>query len=126
MEISNHWSKRHNNVALSSGEAELSGLVKAIAQVLGVKHAAADMGLKLGVKCRGDSSAAQGILMRTGVGKLKRLEVKNLWVQEQIQLGRVSSLKIPRHLNIADLLTHNCNANELAKYLSKFGVIVGG
>ena len=119
-----HWSKRQNNVALSSGEAELNGQVKAISEVMGIKHAAHEMGMKVGAQLRGDSSAAQGILTRKGVGKVKHLEVKHLWVQEKVREGAVKPVKVPRIVNVADLLTHPCSGVEMGKHLGRSGVEV--
>ena len=52
-----------------------------------------------------DSSAARGIANRKGIGKLKHLQVRSLWLQqarvdEQVKVERVDAL-----LNTADLGT---------------------
>ena len=41
-----------------------------------------------------------------GVGKLKRLSVKQLWIQELVADGQIDVQKIPRERNPADALTH--------------------
>ena len=45
------------------------------------------------VKINGDSSAVKGILARRGCGKVKHLEVKQLWLQEQVRSGKVDFQK---------------------------------
>ena len=102
----------------------MNAQVKAISELLGIRNAAADMGFHGGSKVFGDSSAAQGILTRKGVGKVKHLEVKHLWVQERVHDGVVIPIKLPRAVNIADLLTHPCSAPEMWKHLSKSGIEV--
>ena len=71
-----------------------------------------------------DSSASKGIVSRVGVGKIKHLEVKHLWVQQFVRSGNVQIFKIPRKVNTADLLTHACNSAELKNHLSRMGLRV--
>ena len=77
-----HWSSTQKVVALSSGEAELAGIVKGSAEGIGLQSVAADLGLDLGLKVFADSSAAIGICRRTGIGRVRHLAVGQLWVQE--------------------------------------------
>ena len=53
-----------------------------------------------------DSSAAEGILCRNGIGKVEHLEVRDLWLQDNINDGTLRVQKIPRQQNAADALTH--------------------
>ena len=52
-----------------------------------------------------DSSAAKGIAHRKGVGNVKHLETRTLWVQDQIARGRIKLSKIDGNFNPADLMT---------------------
>ena len=52
-----------------------------------------------------DSSAAMGTARRKGVGKIKQLETRTLWVQDQVARGRIILNKIDGESNPADLLT---------------------
>jgi len=63
-----HWSVTQKCVTLSSGEAELGGVVKGAAEGLGVQALAADLGLILALSVHADSSAAIGICRRSGIG----------------------------------------------------------
>ena len=60
-----HWSSTQTTVALSSAEAELNALVKAISESLGIKNMMSHAGVSLGVEVFTDSSAARGIVHRT-------------------------------------------------------------
>ena len=119
-----HWSKLQANVALSSGEAELNSQVKGAAEGLGVRNAARDLGMQLQVRCLGDSSAAKGILTRVGVGKMKHLEVKHVWVQELVRAGEVEVCKVPRANNPGDVLTHPCTRAEIVRHMSAMGMLM--
>ena len=59
-----------------------------------------------------DSSAARGIVMRNGAGKVKHLSVKQLWVQEMESQKRLIVSKIPRETNFVDLFTHHWSRME--------------
>ena len=61
-----HWSTTQSTIAISSGEAELGGIVKGASLGLGFQSMAADLGLKINVRVHSDSSAAIGISRRKG------------------------------------------------------------
>jgi hypothetical protein len=44
--------------------------------------------------------------MRQGVGKIRHLHVKQLWLQEKVALGDLVISKMPRNENYSDALTH--------------------
>ena len=75
-----HWSTMQKCITLSSGEAELGGVVKGVAEGLGAQALAADMGLDLALSVHADSSSAIGICRRNGIGRVRHLAVGQLWV----------------------------------------------
>eukprot|EP00969_Alexandrium_andersonii_P144754 6401224-Alexandrium_andersonii.AAC.1 len=78
-----HWSATQKTSALSSGEAELAGIVKGAAEGLGLTAIAQDLGFTAALEVCADSSAAIGICRRTGIGRVRHLAVAQLWVQER-------------------------------------------
>ena len=100
-----HWSSTQKTVTLSSGEAELAGIVKGTAEALGLKSLAADLGLTVSIQVYADSAAAIGICRRSGIGRVRHLATGQLWVQERIRSGEVALLKVPGGENPADMLT---------------------
>ena len=78
-----HWSKTQPTIALSSGEAELSGIGAGMAQALGIQALAADMNWHLQPRVHSDATAAIGISKRRGLGKIRHLHTCDLWIQEQ-------------------------------------------
>ena len=55
-------------MALSSAEAELTGISKGAAQGLGLQTIAADLGITLNLCVHTDATAAIGICRRRGLG----------------------------------------------------------
>ena len=80
---------------------------------LNVQRLAAALGDELPLVLRTDASAARGVLMRQGVGKVRHLQAKQLWLQENVAAGELVIAKIPRVENYADALTHPWSAHDL-------------
>ena len=120
------WSRTQQVVACSSAEAELNGICKAAAEGLAARNLSAEFFLPVGLVIKTDASAAKGVVTRCGAGRIKHLEVRQLWVQERERVGDLSMKKIPRGDNYSDLLTHHTTEAELIKVLAEINVIRRG
>ncbi len=107
------WCKLQSNIALSSCEAELNAALKGAVEGLHVRILAAALGDELSLELKTDASAARGVILRQGVGKVRHLQVKQLWLQENVAAGELSIVKIPRVDNCSDALTHPWGAHDL-------------
>ena len=65
-------------MALSSGKAELHGMLKAATQTKGLISMMTDLGEKVVATVCSDASAATGIAHRQGLGKTRHIEVQYL------------------------------------------------
>ena len=79
-----HWSTTQSVVALSSGEAELVGIVKGAAQGLGMQALLRDLGFHYDLSTMSDATAAIGISRRRCLGKVRHISVSDLWIQERL------------------------------------------
>ena len=111
------WSSTQKTVALSSGEAELTALVKCSCETIGLLQLAADWGLDLEGEVLVDSSAALGVVARKGAGKLRHVRVGQLWVQEKSENGELTYSKVRGTENPADLMTKAVTVAETNKYM---------
>ena len=93
-------------VALSIAEAELNAALKMGFENLGISQFCRQLGDDMKVKINGDSSAVKAILARRGCGKVKHLELKQLWLQEQVRSRKVDFHKVSGKNNMSDDLTH--------------------
>ncbi len=59
------------------------------------------------------SSAAKAIATRRGVGKVKHLETRTLWVQDQVERRRFRMSKIPGLSNPAEKYLQGVRLREL-------------
>ena len=104
------WSSNQAVIALSSGEAEFYGIVKGASNALGITSMLSDLGVSQSVAVSTDSSAAKGIANRRGLGKVRHVELSELWVQDQVARGRITVHKIDGSDNPSDSLTkHSCS-----------------
>ena len=117
-----HWSSTQKVVTLSSGEAELAGIVKGTAEALGLRSLAADLGIECGVRVYADSAAAIGICRRSGIGKVRHLAVGQLWIQERVRTGDIELFKVPGDANPADLLTKHVPRDLADRHLTRLSV----
>ena len=111
------WSSTQASVALSSGEAEFYGVVKASGVALGYQALLEDLGLKLPVRAWTDSSATIGICARQGLGKLRHVDTQSLWVQQAVRSQLIELRKVRGEANPADLFTKHLQSNERIRTL---------
>ena len=64
-----------------------------------------------------DASACKGILLRKGVGSIKHLETKDLWVQEAVRRRSISVRKIPRAENASDSMASYSAPSILQRHM---------
>ena len=109
------WSTNQATIALSSGEAEYYGMVKGASQSLGLRGIADDLGVtyKEPIQINTDASAAIGIGSRLGLGKVRHIEVNQLWLQDKVYKGEITLNKVGTDVNIADALTKAVNSETL-------------
>jgi hypothetical protein len=116
-----HWSRTQKARALSSGEAEYYAMVTGCAEGLGMKALAEDLGWKVEVRIWTDSSAAKAVANRRGLGKLRHVELKWLWVQDMVKEGRVRLRTVKGEDNVADHLAQPKTRGEVEKLLESVG-----
>ena len=113
-----HWSTTQSTVALSSAEAELTGICKGAAQGIGLQSLCKDLGLTWKVRVSTDAAAAVGICRRRGLGKIRHLATADLWVQDKLKKKDFELLRIPGVSNPADVLTKHVDRTILDKHLA--------
>ena len=89
-------------------------MVKAGAQLLGIRALMRDMGIGGRIHCKlvdknlkilTDASAAKGVAQRLGLGQMRHIEVTTLWLQNKVRTGEILIEKVGGKCNLADALT---------------------
>ena len=79
------WSQTQTTVALSSGEAELTGTYTGASKGIGLRSLSAGLGLTFNLQVFSDSTAATGICTRRGLGRVRHLAVADLLIQDTMK-----------------------------------------
>ena len=116
------WSSTQTTIALSSAEAELTGLVAAATHSLGMRSLAHDLGISFTIALWSDAAAAIGIARRKGLGRVRHLDVADLWIQDKLREKEFTLNKVPGVDNPADMLTKYVPAATYKKHLTAISI----
>ena len=117
-----HWSSTQSTVALSSAEAELTGICRGAAQGIGLQSLARDINIELTLEVKTDAKTAIGICKRRGLGRVRHLHTADLWVQDKVRTKAFALTKIDGKLNPADALTNNVDRQTLERHVRTMGL----
>ena len=115
------WASTQGSTSLSSGEAEYYAVVKGACEGIGLKQLLQDMGVTMEVRVWVDSSAAKSMTERTGLGKVRHMDVRFLWIQEVRRRGGIKVAKINGEENPADIMTKPKSVEEIRRLISVVG-----
>ena len=71
-----------------------------------------------------DSSAAKSFVGRRGLGKMRHLEIRDLWLQKEVGEGKVVVSKVWGTENPADLMTKILGKQEIQERIEGMGMRV--
>ena len=108
-------------LALSSGESELGGLVRAATEALGMQSILTDFGYEVKLNILSDASAAIGMVRRLGLGRVRHLATADLWIQQKVRDGSLSVTKLLGTINGAALMTKSKSRGEILRQLGLIG-----
>lgn len=109
-------------ICLSSGEAEFNGGVAACSEGIFLKEIFEFIGIPMGMDVYLDSSAARGVFQRQGVGRIRHLEVKGLWVQQALQRKMFALHAVKSADNLADFGTKGLAIARFLELRSKLKI----
>lgn len=84
------WCKLQARVVSPSCEAELNSSFKGAIEGLNAQRLANDFGDDPSLELKTDASAARGVILRQGVGQIRHLHVKQLWLKEAVAAGELT------------------------------------
>ena len=133
-------------IALSSGEAEFYGCVKAASRALGIRQLGVDLGIfvnasgtaidppsqirstsspnliPLPVRLYTDSTSALGTACKRGAGKIRHIEIGSLWLQQVVAEKKIAIAKIDGKKNPPDILTKFGERSMLEMVIKKLSL----
>ena len=116
-----HKDRAQLKATSGSDAAELCPAAAALSvdDPVGVTAMMQDFGTRedIHVKVCTDASAAVGIVHRRGMGRIRRIEVAQLWLQSCVHDGKVKVIKIDTYVNAADALTKCTKREDLERHM---------
>lgn len=106
------YSRGLSMICLSSGEAEFNGGVIATSEGIFYKEVLDFFRIRVVLNIYLDSSAARGVFQREGVGRIRHLETKSLWVQKGLKEKKFQLMAVDTQNNAADIHTKGMNAER--------------
>jgi len=94
-----------------------------VAEALHVQSILGFFDCRFAINWESDSSVARAISERLGVGRIKHLEVKALWLQEKVKSNEVLPLKVDTKVNPADLNTKVHAVSRFEFLLDLMGIV---
>ena len=91
---------------------------------LGIRAMARDLGVSIGVNVKTDASAAKGIASRKGLGKVRHIDVSQLWLQDKVSKGEILIEKVSMHVNLADAMTKHVDSGKLNSHMNAVGLAI--
>ena len=117
-----HFSRTQTTVSQSSCEAELVAINMMAGEGLAAQQVLRHVGVETSVLVLTDSKACLGVAHRRGLGRLKHLQIKQLWVQDALREGRIALEKIATADNMADMMTKPLERGRLMYLASLLGM----
>jgi hypothetical protein len=113
------FSRTQGVISLSSAEAEFYAAVGVSAESLFLKEVLGFFDVPVGIDVWLDATAARAICHRLGVGKVRHMQVRTLWLQGLVAAKEIRVHKVAGVDNVGDLGTKFVNAAALEKLLPK-------
>ena len=73
---------------------------------IGIKSTFRDLGLEAEVQVNTDSSAARSLSSRRGAGRVRHVEVRELWAQDKVNSKELSIVKVGGEDSVTDFAKH--------------------
>ncbi len=91
---------------------------------LGMQSMSEDMGVSASIRVKTDASAAKGIASRRGLGKVRHIDVSQLWLQDRVSKGDIIIEKVSTHDNVADAMTKHVDGGKLSCHMISVGLVI--
>ena len=116
-------SRSQRVVSLSSAEAELHAAVSTTCDGILLRLCLEFcIGMKVGLKLMLDNMAAKQVLFRSGVGRIRHLSCRILWIQQHVKEKSLAVASVPTKWNPADLGTKKLSVDRMQLLMNLVGI----
>ena len=115
------WSSTQSVIALSSGENEFYALAKGCSQSMGIRSMLADMRFHVQIRLLADATTGKSLVSRRGLGRVRHIDVADLWIQSHVKSGDFDVIKMKNTYNSADMMTKHLCIEDMEKCVHQIG-----
>ena len=117
-----HWARTQPVIAQSSCEAELLALNTGASEGRLVHSIMMELEMPVQLRLLTDSASAKAVTLRRGPGRMRHIEIRQLWLQEECRQHSLSIDKVSTLENDADMFTKAVSAARLRELCSMLGL----
>ena len=88
---------------------------------IGIRGLVQDLGMKFRVRTNTDSAVASGISKRRGLGKVRHIELNQLWIQDKVISGEIEVIQLKGEDDRSDSLTKHVAQNHIGQHMDCTG-----
>ena len=115
--------KTQSVIALSMCEAELLVANYGVAEGFLLGSILEEMGIEpTTLEVYIDSSSTLQFICKRGLGRLRHIRIRELWLQDQLRLGTIKLVKIPSQDNVADIMTRRLTPKKFQEQARRLGL----
>ncbi len=70
-----------------------------------------------------DASSTLQLICKRGPGRLRHIDIRELWLQDQLRLGTINLVKIQSEDNVADIFTKHLTPQNFEKQAKRLGLV---
>ena len=115
--------KTQGFIALSSPEAEYYACTVGVAEAKFIQSILLDWGVTAEIEHFVDNSCAITLGRRIGLGGMRHMETRYLWIQEELRAQRMKLTKVKETENATDVATKHVDATTQMKCMVTIGLI---
>ena len=117
------YTRKQKIIAGSSAEAELYAAALAASEAEGIESMMIDLGFAVEPVLITDAKAAEHILHRHGIERMKHIDVAHLWLQDEVKSDRLRVRRIKNDHNLADIGTKALSSKIIRKHATAMGYV---
>ena len=121
--VIHYWSRTQPVIALSTCGAELLAVSAGAVEGRYIQNVLAELSRKAIIRIYSDSSSARAVVMRRGPGRLRHMEIRHLWLQDEMRSKRIEIRAVPTADNPADMMTKALGRKSLELQSARVGLL---
>ena len=118
-----HYSRTLSAITQSTCESELLAMSAGAIEGKLVQNILKESGLPATLVLITDSSSAKQVTLRRGPGRMRHLDMRQQWLQDELRAGRITVTTVTSAANVSDLFTKALAKNRIEELNKLAGLV---